>query len=169
MKADQSFAAGFTYAKRQALKGIFAIADDTEDRDSQDGNSNATIVNKEKKQVTQSQSKPGPIKKPEPAKAAPGPAKDRVSATELTELGKLIKNSNSKWTAVEVREFSKKAFGLADSRNLNHTQLAQLKQALEMTQEAAHAVFASEPPPQGEKAQASTVSQLTTDKNQTKI
>lgn len=36
MSEEHGFAAGFTYAKRQALKGIFGIADDTEDTDGQD-------------------------------------------------------------------------------------------------------------------------------------
>jgi hypothetical protein len=49
MSEEQGFAAGFTYSKRQALKGIFGIADDTEDKDAQDDNPNATIKPKEKK------------------------------------------------------------------------------------------------------------------------
>lgn len=48
MKKDQCFASAYTYAKRQALKGIFAIADDTEDHDGQGDNDDATIVKKAK-------------------------------------------------------------------------------------------------------------------------
>lgn len=43
MKNEQIFASGFTYGKRQALKGIFGIADDTEDKDAQDGDPNVKI------------------------------------------------------------------------------------------------------------------------------
>lgn len=63
MSAEQGFAAGFTYAKRQALKGIFGIADDTEDKDGQDDNPNAKITHKH---VNQGPKSPPPQRKQSP-------------------------------------------------------------------------------------------------------
>lgn len=66
MKNEQIFASGFTYAKRQALKGIFGIADDTEDVDAQDGTPGVTVKPKVKAAGPAPATKAGPVAKPQP-------------------------------------------------------------------------------------------------------
>jgi hypothetical protein len=75
MKKEQEFASGYTYAKRQALKGIFGIADDTEDKDAQDGNENVTITPIEKQSE-----KPKPKPKGDPLESIHASLKAAVDA-----------------------------------------------------------------------------------------
>lgn len=82
MKREQIFASGYTYAKRQALKGIFGIADDTEDTDGNDGDPNATITNKGKKQKENTA--------PPPPSTPPAASKPSVNAPAPPALMKTI-------------------------------------------------------------------------------
>lgn len=43
---EKAMAGGYTYGKRQALKGIFGIADDTEDKDGNENDPSATVKDK---------------------------------------------------------------------------------------------------------------------------
>lgn len=87
-KSEQNYAKIVTYSKRQALKGIFGMADDTEDKDNAD--SNSTIVNKKTGEVIQkpesSQNSAKPQPKPTPqtqgaAKATPKPPQQAPKAS----------------------------------------------------------------------------------------
>lgn len=101
LSAEKGFAGGFTYGKRQALKGLFAIADDTEDKDAQDP---ANVRPKEPKpdQKNQSQSKP----KPE-LKIAISPALfvmpvGAVQGKKLGDLPEATLKSILDWSEVEM-------------------------------------------------------------------
>ena len=82
MSQEQGFASGFTYAKRQALKGIFGIADDSEDTDGQDTGPGSGVTIKPKNHA------PPPAK---PHSAGPG-AKAQASKTDHDDLDAALGN-----------------------------------------------------------------------------
>lgn len=77
-KREQVFAGAFTYAKRQALKGIFGIADDTEDKDGNDDDPKAKITDNKtgdviKDAAPKTNVKPANVTPPQTEKRSPVP------------------------------------------------------------------------------------------------
>lgn len=142
MKREQQFAGGFTYAKRQALKGIFGIADDTEDHDAHvDDDVTIKRGGKEKEEKKKEEKKQPPTDAKEKARS-PG----KISSDQLTQLTQKFQQTMPPWTTDQMRNFSDKAFGIKNSRELTETQFNLFMSALEMTPDAALVAYATQPP-----------------------
>lgn len=160
MKADQNFASAYTYAKRQALKGIFLISDDSEDHDGHDDDGGSQFSRKGKGDKNKGNQRPPaaiPTKDGRPAPLPPkeaqkNPLKDErpvplptdpISADDLKNLSKTMRTAG--WTPEQMREFSSKAFGIESAQDLTQENLGVLKTAMTMSFDEALFMMSPEP------------------------